>query len=53
MVQEEKWDPSVLSQASAELSDDERRKFEGMGPITADEIVDFHFAVTNLDKLPD
>ena len=53
LVQEEKWDPSVLTQASTELSDDELHKFENMGPITADEIVDFHFALAGLDRLPE
>jgi len=53
LVQEEKWDPAVLEQASVELGEEELRKFDKLGPIGADEIVDFHFALSKLDKLPD
>jgi DNA-directed RNA polymerase subunit RPC12/RpoP len=53
LVQEEKWDPAVLDQAAVELSEDELHKFKTMGPIGADEIVDFHFALANLDELPE
>ena len=53
LVQEEKWDPSVLSQASAELSDDERAKFETMGPITPQEVIDFHYALGELKAEPE
>jgi len=53
LVQEEKWDPSILSQPSTELPEPERKRFEEMGPISTDEIVDFHFAIEQLAALPE
>jgi len=53
LVQEEKWDPSILSQPVGELSDRERKRFEEMGPIRPDEVVDFHFALEQLTALPE
>ena len=49
LIQEDKWDPAVLSQSTGELGEDELRRFREMGPITADEIIGFHECLDQLD----
>jgi hypothetical protein len=48
LVQESNWDPAVLQHAEPQLSEDEWRRFEAMGDITADEVIQFHYAVRRL-----
>lgn len=48
LVQEEAWDPRVLG--PADRDPETLRRWEEMGPITPEEVIDFHFA---LDRLVD
>ena len=48
LVQESRWDPTVLQFREARLSEDEIRRFAEMGEITPEEVVDFHYAVRGL-----
>jgi hypothetical protein len=48
LVQESNWDPAVLQHAEPQLSEDEWRRFEAMGDITADEVIQFHYALRRL-----
>jgi hypothetical protein len=48
LVQESNWDPAVLQHAEPQLSEDEWRRFEAMGEITADEVIQFHYALHRL-----
>lgn len=51
LINEDKWDPEILSQPVTELSEEERRRFENLGPITPEEVIDFHQRLENLDDL--
>jgi hypothetical protein len=53
MVQEEKWDASVLQSAQRGPSGAALRKYEEMGEISPDEIIDFHYALERLSAEPD
>jgi DNA-directed RNA polymerase subunit RPC12/RpoP len=52
LVEQEAWDPSVLRADRRSnrpgLSKAEIRRFAKMGEITADEIIDFHYALDGL-----
>jgi hypothetical protein len=47
LVQEAEWDPSVLREAPEAVTSDVTR-FEEMGEITAEEVIDFHFGLEKL-----
>ncbi len=51
LVEEEKWDPAILTAPAAELADTERRRFEQLGPITAEEMLSFHERLDGIDDL--
>jgi len=44
-VEREEWDEALLCDAPGELTLPERRRLARLGPISADEVVDFHFAL--------
>ncbi len=48
LVQESNWDPAVLQHAEPQMSEDEWRRFEAMGEITADEVIQFHYSLQRL-----
>lgn len=47
-MQEESWDPSVLHTPPPKANDADRQRFEDMGDITPEEVIDFHFALERL-----
>lgn len=49
VVNRNRWDWAVLEEEPGEQSADETKKFEQMGVIKIDEVVDFHF---ELEKIP-
>lgn len=53
LVQESNWDPAVLQHTEVRMSEDEVRRYEAMGEITADEVIAFHFALDRLTGDPD
>lgn len=53
LVREEEWDPAVLKVAGSEVSDAQLHHFEKMGPILPEEIIDFHYALDELEAEPD
>jgi len=53
LVRESHWDPTVLQYAEAHVSDDELRRFEAMGEISPDEVLEFHYALQRLTPDPD
>jgi hypothetical protein len=53
LVQESHWDPRVLQYAETRVSEDELRHFEAMGEVTADEVLEFHYALQRLSSEPD
>ena len=44
-IEQDKWDDSILRDIPAEVSLDEKRRFERLGRISVDEEIDFHFAL--------
>ena len=48
LVEQGEWDPTVLQAGRKGPSEDELRRFSDMGDITADEVIDFHFAIESL-----
>jgi len=50
LIQEERWDPSVLRPAHRGMSGADLRRFAGMGEITAEEVIDFHYALEHLGE---
>ncbi len=49
LVEQEAWDPSVLQPVRATRNEVDTRRFEEMGEITPEEIIDFHFALERLN----
>jgi len=52
LIQETDWDPSVLQQCGAGVSEADLLRFERMGEITPDEIIEFHYALGRLSGEP-
>lgn len=44
-IDQDKWDDTLLRDIPSEVSIDEKKRFDGMGQITIDEALDFHFAL--------
>ncbi|HXG24237.1 MAG TPA: hypothetical protein VNJ09_06750 [Chthonomonadales bacterium] len=51
-IKQEEWEDGMLRDTAQELTPAEREKFEKMGKITVDEMIDFHFALEKLDRIP-
>src|SRR5437667_5740125 len=51
-VKQEDWEEGLLKDVSTELSPTEKARFESLGTITVDEMIDFHYKLEGLDKLP-
>jgi DNA-directed RNA polymerase subunit RPC12/RpoP len=52
-VKQEDWEDGILREAANEVSTAERERFEQMGPIDMDELIDAHFKLDGLSALPD
>ena len=53
-IEQDKWDDTILRDIPSELSLDEKKRFDKLGPIQVDEQIDFHFALeapTTLNEL--
>ena len=48
LVQESHWDPTVLHHPEVQMSEEDLRRFDAMGEITAEEVISFHFALEQL-----
>jgi hypothetical protein len=44
-VEQEQWDDSLLREVPAEMAPPERKRLAALGPITVDEVIEFHFAL--------
>ncbi len=45
------WDESLLRVDHSELTEAERRRFEALGPITDDELLEFHLQIASLKTI--
>src|SRR5262249_17564381 len=44
-IEQDKWDDTILRDIPSELSIDEKKRFDKLGPISVDEQIDFHFSL--------
>ena len=51
LIDYELWDQSVLREPSAELTEEERTRFQQMGKISSDEVIEFVVALRQLKTL--
>lgn len=49
LIQEAAWDPSVLHECGAGVSDADLDRFERMGEITPEEVIEFHYRLDRLE----
>ncbi len=47
IFEQDKWDESLLRDTPTEFDEAEKKRFEALGPITLDEVIDFHFRLAN------
>ena len=52
-VKQDEWEDALLQENNTELTNDERGRFQSLGPITLNEMKDFHFTLESLQALPD
>jgi DNA-directed RNA polymerase subunit RPC12/RpoP len=52
-IKQEDWEEGLLRDNVTEVSPSEKARLDHLGPITVDEMIDFHYALENMDKLPD
>lgn len=46
-IEQDKWDEALLRDIPAEFEPEEKKRIESLGPITIDEVVDFHYSLDN------
>jgi hypothetical protein len=52
-IKQEDWEEGMLKDNALELAPTEKSRFEELGKITIDEMINFHYALEGLEKLPD
>ena len=50
-VKQEEWDGGILRNTAEEIAVDDKERFEGLGPIDINEVIDFHFQLENVNDL--
>jgi DNA-directed RNA polymerase subunit RPC12/RpoP len=50
-IKQEEWEEGILKDHVAEISHEEKETFAAQGPISIDEVLDFHFALEDLNDL--
>lgn len=53
LVQENHWDPAVLHEQPPAPAKTDLRRFEQLGEITPEEIIEFHYALERLSADPE
>jgi len=53
LVQEQDWDPSVLHESGVQSVQLDLRRFEQLGAITPEEVIEFHYALERLSGEPE
>lgn len=51
-IKQEDWAEGILNDSANEVATMEKSRFEKMGKITIDEMIDFHYALDKLEALP-
>jgi DNA-directed RNA polymerase subunit RPC12/RpoP len=52
-IEQEKWDDAILRDIPSEMTSEEKKRFDGLGKISVDEEIDFHFEIEKPDTLKD
>jgi hypothetical protein len=52
-VKQEDWEDGILKDIPSEVSQEEKGSFQSMGPISINEVIDFHFEMERSDLLSD
>ena len=50
-VKQEEWENGILRDVADEVNEEDREKFDTLGAIDINEVIDFHFALENLKDL--
>ncbi len=50
-IKQEEWESGILRDMTEEVPQEEKERFETLGPIDINEVIDFHFALENLNDL--
>ena len=51
-IKREDWEHGILRDSGDEINVSEKDRFASMGKITIDEMIDFHYKLETLDKIP-
>ena len=46
-IEQDKWDDAYLREIPSEFITEEKKNFDRLGPITIDEVIDFHSSLEN------
>ncbi len=50
-IKQEEWEGGILKDTTEELAQDDKERFETLGAIDINEVIDFHFALENLASM--
>lgn len=50
-IKQEEWENGILRDLTEEMPQEEKDRFEALGPIDINEVIDFHFALENMHDL--
>ena len=50
-IKQEEWESGILRDLTEEMPQEEKDRFESLGPIDINEVIDFHFALENMQDL--
>jgi|SRR5579862_3929035 len=51
-IKQEDWEEGMLRDSPAEMSNTEKNRFDSLGKITIDEMINFHYELDKLTKMP-
>lgn len=51
-IKQEDWNDALLQDNVSEIAPEEKSRFEALGPITIEEMVNFHYELEALERLP-
>lgn len=52
-IKQEEWDEGLLRDTTSEMSSSEKERLSSLGKISIEEMIDFHYALENLNTLPE
>jgi len=50
-IEQVHWDPRILQESISEVGAREKARFESLGPITMDEVVNFHYRLEEMRSI--